>query len=458
MKGICLTFLLAPLMVAAGASPAAQPASQPATVELGPRYTDVLRGFSLRPLTGTERLRRTASRRLVLWVRRDKKTAAIRWSLDVLQARQKPSELPLADYAKAMAAELARSNNFHVESTQIATIAGKPAMHFRGIWRGTLHLWRRQCWVQLAPGEFLVVNLAGPVTDKDALDASMTAVLKSLRLFDPKAAREERRKNLLRGAELLKQFNDDALLALPGNQIHYFRVSLKGKPIGFFRIAESLTQRDNVIGLQVVRGGFMEIKGAPRQLTREDLFATADRKSEQWQRLDETAGGVIVNDGLKQNDLLVMQTTVPPKPRETRQKEVPKSIRDGYLPQALAAVLPRLIDRSKAGAYAFAVYNPASNDFDMRTISVVGPEEITLAGSKRRSVRLTDQTAFDAEPVDLWVDERGGVLRMASPGGLAMERVDRQTIIRQYAAELLELDKLKDALKDPNKYRLPRGD
>jgi len=125
-----------------GARPASAPASAPA-VRLGVRYTDVFRGFSLCPPAGAQRVRETSTRRLVGWVQRDDKTRAIRWSMEVLQTSHKPTKLSISEYAEAVTKELAKGQ-FKVKSTQVGTVAGKPAMHFRGIWRGALTLWRRQ--------------------------------------------------------------------------------------------------------------------------------------------------------------------------------------------------------------------------------------------------------------------------------------------------------------------------
>ena len=122
---------------------------------------------------------------------------------------------------------------------------------------------------------------------------------------------------------------------------------------------------------------------------------------------------------------------------------MPEFLQPAYLPEAFGPLLPRLLDRSKAGTYSFAVYNPSKNDFDMRTVRVVGEETIRIGAKNVKATRLTDQMSQQAPTADLWVDKKGMMLRMQMPSGLTMERADRRTVAAKFAAELAELDKLK---------------
>lgn len=456
MKRIRSILLVSAALAAAGTVWAQDRLGRPApapTVKLGIRYTDELRGFSLRPPADVERVREASPHRLAGWIRRDQKAATVRWSLEVLRIRQQPTKLPLAEYAKTVAAKLAQSDNFKVRSTRIGTVAGKPAMHFRGAWSGALKLWRRQSWVQTEPGVYLVLNISGPETDQAEMDAVLTAVANSLKLFDPKAALAERRENLKRGKAIIKGLSDKRLAALTVSTAQYFTISVSGKSVGFLRITESIITRGGATGLRVVRGGSLKSPGAPKQLVREELFATADRKAEQWQRLEEIPSGISIQDAIKQGQLLLVQTVLPGKPRESHKKELPGPIREAYLPQALGAVVARLVDRTKPGGWAFAVYSPARQSFEMRTVRVVGPDLISLGGRKVLATRLTDQMASDAPIASLWVNEKGRILRMRAAGGVTMELADKNAIITQFAADLVEIDKLPEKVKDRYRYK-----
>ena len=399
----------------------------------------------------TERLRESSTRRLVCWVHRDEKTRAIRWSLEVLRTQLEPAKLPRDEYVKAIARELANASRFQVESTALDKIAGKPAMHFRGTWQGALKLWRRQTWVEVKPAEYLVLNIAGPITDKAAMDKVLTAVAGTLKLFDPSAVLAERSQNLSRGSAVLGALTRAKLEAVLTGEPSYFLLRLKGKTIGFVRITEAIVRRDKDQGplgtpkggLSVGRIGALKPPGEPRRLTREELFATVDRNVERWRRIvvdgEGTSAVRSVSEGIKQEDLLLVNTIRSGRPTPSRQRRLPAKLAPAYLPAAFDVILPRMIDRTKPAAYGFVVYGAAANDFDLRILRVVGAESITHAGRGVAAVRLTDRMAPDAPSADLWVDEKGLLLMMRTADGLTMERVRQKAVSGIFAAELRQL-------------------
>ena len=151
----------------------------------------------------------------------------------------------------------------------------------------------------------------------------------------------------------------------------------------------------------------------------------------------------IVQETLKDRNTLLAQVSEKGRPAQVRRRTVPEALMPTYLPRALDLVALRLIDLSKPHAVAFAVYNPVAYDFDLRTIRIVGPEKITLGGRQLSAIRLTDQMAADAPVASLWVDSKGLLLRMRMADGMTLERVEKETVISQYAAELLRLDRIK---------------
>ena len=235
--------------------------------EPGLRYTDRLVGFSLCPPADTERIRQTSARRLVGWTRRDEQTKAVRWSLEVLRTKHKPTKMPLTEYSKAIAKELARTSNFKVTSTRLSVVAGKPAMHFSGTWSGAFELWRRQTWVRTKPGEHIVLNISGDPDAKDEMDAVMTKILGSLKLFDPKIAAAEYKKNLARGEAVLKKLSVKKLKTIINKKPHYCTIKLKDKIIGFVKLTESIVKRSDAQGLNVVSSGALVLPDTPTQLT-----------------------------------------------------------------------------------------------------------------------------------------------------------------------------------------------
>jgi len=447
MKGTMnMAAALAGLMVLAGTALPAETAP-PA---LSGRYRNVLQGFSLCPPAGTERIRQTSLRRLVAWVKRDPATRAVRWSLEVLRTRQRPTKLPLEQYAQAVARELARKSRFKVESVRLGVVAGRPAMNFRGMRGGELRLWCRQCWVQVRPNEYLVLHIAGAEGYKAEMDAVLTAVAKTLELFDPAQARKERAEGLRRGQKLLQGLTDSRLRALLPGRVLYFTLRLKDKPVGFIRLTMQIARPHGQAGLRAVRWGALRMPGQPRRLICEHLFATADGQFERWNSIVVSGEGQtatrVLQEAIKQDELLLVQTRSAGGPWKTRQYRIPKVIRGAYLPQATALVITQLIDRSQPGCYGFAVFNPAGGGFDLRTIRVLGPAKVTLAGNTVAGTHLKDQKADDAPLADVWVDAAGRLIRMRTAEGLVIDRAEADAVVKPFAAELVELQKLSERL------------
>ena len=448
------------VIAAALAGLAGPPQAGAAALVVSGRYRNILQGFSLCPPAGTERVQRTSLRQVVAWVKRDPSTRAVRWSLEVLRTRQKPTELPLEQYAQAVARELARTSRFKVESTRLGVVAGRPAFNFRGMRGAELRLWCRQCWVQVKPNDYLVLHIAGAEPYKAEMDAVLSAVANTLKLFDPAQARKERSESLRRAREVLKGLTAGKLRALLPGRVLYFTVRLKGRLVGFIRVTARIARPYGDCGLWVVRWAALKLPGQPRQLICEHLFATPDRQVERWNSAvvsgeGRTAAGVL-REAVKQDDLLLVQTQQGAGPRKTRQYRLPKAIRGAYLPQATSLLITRLIDRARPGCYGFAVFNPAGGGFDLRTIRVLGPAKITLAGEAVVGTHLKDQKADDAPPADVWVDAAGQLLKMRTAEGLVIDRADANAVVGPFAAELVELQKLSERLSGARPKRPKR--
>ncbi|MDP7161937.1 MAG: hypothetical protein QF792_00400, partial [Phycisphaerae bacterium] len=83
-------------------------------------------------------------------------------------------------------------------------------------------------------------------------------------------------------------------------------------------------------------------------------------------------------------------------------------------------------------SYAFATYDATGNNFNLRTFTVEGPEEIELSGRRVQAVRVTDQLSADAPPATMWIDKKGNLLIMEAAGGLVMEVATGQAVLRRF--------------------------
>jgi len=400
-------------------------------IVLGKRYVDPLHGFSLRPPVGTERRRGFSPSKLVSWVRRDSASGAILWTLSVLRATERKKQIELGPYSKALAEKLRREENFKMESLELSPVAGKAAIHLRGLTAG-VKMWQRQVWILARPSQFLIVMISGPETIKGRLDAICRRVLATLQLTDPTKAREIQRKNLARGRGFLSDLNDkklaDAIQAGPT----WFLLKHMGRNVGFRRVTEAPARREDVDGYLVKMWVMLSLPKTQARLMKHEMFVAGDLGVERWRKRLQIGSGktghVIDEDGLKQNELIVCNVLLDGRVT-TRQKKVRKAI---YLPQAAGMLLGRLIDLKTPAAYAFAVYDSERNSLDMRTFTVIGPTTIELGGRRIEAIRATDRPAMDAEAATLYLDARGRLLRMETAEGLVMERSTAGAVRRRF--------------------------
>lgn len=431
-------------LVAAGIAALALGQTSAPSIRLEGAYTDDVHGFALKPPANTERVRETSQRRLVAWVKRDGTNNAIMWTLEVFRTLQTPTSLPVDQYAKTVAEGLAADGQFKVTSTETGKLAGRDSIDIRGVLTNPAKLWRRQTWVRTGPGSNLVLEISGAVGYQAEMDATLSAVGETLKVFDPTAALQKRKENITRTGELLSKLTDDKLKAILASEPYYLLIQHDAKPIGFLKIGETMVKRGTVTGLQVLRGGALKVGTDPVRYTREDLFATSDRIAEQWGRTFMEGAGKTATllTGSKVGDMLTVQTDLPGKPKaKIDRRDFPELVRTSYMPVAFDVLASRIVERTAGKTYAFAMYNAGSKDFDLRVLTVVGEETIDWAGGKVKCMRLSDQMAADAPETQVWVDQKGMILRMKTAEGLLVEASDRKSVQAAFGNELAELEK-----------------
>lgn len=412
-------------------------------VQLSPRrYTDKLNGFSLRPPLATEQRREPSPSRLVRWIHRDDKTRAIDWTLSVIRLVEKKAEIDLKEYARALAAKLRADDSFQVDSAEVIQVAGKGAIDVRGVTGGMVRMWQRQVWIFARPRRFIILMISGPQGAKGKLQKIHQTVLDTVKLTDPLVTLAAEKKNLLRGRRFLASLRGRKLSAAA--QMQWFVIRLKDQPVGWMLQTESLAKTKGPQGQKPVNG--IEVKTwtmtkFPKdrlRLQRRVMFSSQDGQIERWHEVLQVgqgpSGTVIKEDGIRQAELIVCTITQGGR-QKTHKKTVPRDPnrpRDEiYLPRAIGMILPRLLDLSKPAAYAFASYSSQINDFELRTVTVIGPERISIGDRRVDAVRATDVVGANEElATEWWVDAKGLLLRMKSAGDLTVETSSRREIVK----------------------------
>jgi hypothetical protein len=102
-----------------------------------------------------------------------------------------------------------------------------------------------------------------------------------------------------------------------------------------------------------------------------------------------------------------------------------------YLPQALGALLPRLVPIDQPTGYAFASYDTSTTQVMFRYIDVLQEEDIILDGKKYRAVGITDRLGMQGEPTTHYMSREGKYLGSINAATkLEIIPTDRETLTR----------------------------
>ena len=417
-------------------------AAEPST-DLGTRHVDTINGYSLRGPAGTARRREYSKSRLVSWTRRDKSTGAIDLTLTVLKVTNVKKQIDMKAYAATLRKRLAREQQLYISKLIVTKVAGKIAIDLSG--SGGLSgpgLWQRQVWILQMEGQFLILAISGPEGRKEHLNTIHDKVLASLELTDPTAAVNIRNANLKRGQDLLAGLTDAKLAAAFNGTQQWYLFSKAGKDVGYMYLTASPARREGASGYQAVSVLRLKLPKDQLRRARREQFATRKRDFCRWQETMVAGSGRYVENGIRQGDM-AMCTISSGGQERTYKKRLNVPTANIFLPRAFGMVLPRLVDLTKKQTYAFATYTSDANAFDVRTMTVVGGDHLTLGARRVEAVRILDRAADDAEPATVWVGSRGTVFKMATPDGLVMEASTRDGVIRRFPIEEAAIRMLK---------------
>jgi hypothetical protein len=421
--------LACPLPLAFAEPPAA---SQSLGLELGSPYVDLFHGFGLTPPAGAERSNDPIPEQLVSWRLRDAKTNVILWTLGVGKIVNKEAPDDLDAYAKSLAATLKEKENFQIASTEVHEIAGHQAVDIKGTTEGKVRWWQRQVQIASGKGNFVLLRMTGPADAAGSMDATMSAVLATVKIIDPKEALVQREKNLQAGAEFLKTVTPEKLKAAIQTEPLYVLASTNGKAkIG--RIAwQSLGTREKVQGAEIRMKMLPPTGGDPEQPpTTLTWFCSADRTSESWEEKDGSRAGR-QEKGAQTDWKITIETSSKIETAKTVTKVIPKEIRGCYMPGAFGMMLAQLLDLKKPATYGFAVYAAEAKAFDVYTVTVVGAVKIEIGGKEVQGYQVDIQPAEDASRFQMFVDQKGRFLRAVAAGGTDTA-VDKETFFKAYS-------------------------
>ena len=127
---------------------------------------------------------------------------------------------------------------------------------------------------------------------------------------------------------------------------------------------------------------------------------------------------------------------------ENAPKTIEPDIRGCFLPNAFQSFIPQLLDLKKPATYGFAVYSPVVSAFDVWTLTIIGASKVDIGGKEVKAYQIDFQTAEDAPHSQIYLDEKGRLLRSFTDGGLVVEYVDKETFFKAFpkTADLIGKD------------------
>jgi len=412
----------------------------------GSRYTDPLHGFSIQRPEGSRVVRQAHRREMVQFLLPDPAGGPAPIRVSLLEVSRKGAPVTdLAGFARALADHLLVNESFKADPAriEIGPTAGCPSLVLAGSVGGEkFGLYRRDIWLQVDPTKdprrFLILRTTGPMEAAERVTALSRSSAATLRVFDAEKTRAALEKDLARGAKALSEAAPPTIRRILAQRDYWLAIVRDGKTVGFVHVTEAPAARNRTEGIRVVTEMAYVGANRVRTLIRDDSYAAFDRSLERWEFFSVEVDGDVERNrhhefGLQQDQLLVVQTVVGPHHTRSHQREIPRGI---YLPKTLGVLAPRLIDRSKPGSWAFAQYDPATREVEMRTLTVKGPQSIKLGGKTFKAVEMTDRLGLGAPTVTMFLDAAGLPLKVVRPDGSVFQQTTGEAIRARFEREL----------------------
>jgi len=450
-------WIVALLLVAASALFAAdKPASKTVAADeedirdrLGERFTSQGRGISFRPPLGGAQNKRTAiGTEIVRYSASDEK-----WSLNVsMLTFEKPMRLISVDNPTTpedesktkpgilqqivqqlqqnnQGTEILRQDKVNLGLNDVGMLVARYT-------QGGQTMLRQQAIIQRNDQLFYLLDFSSPSghtpADKpDVEDPSermaadiFAAVLDSVQLLDQKALLVDEEERLYRTRTLLLTLPNRIKSAIAAEQ--YFRVMQNGKDIGWMYVTEEPGERQGESGFSVASLSEAAPQATLRVQVASEMFCSLNLKKakEAWvtintiekdkikshasefgqsekkiERVLDERNGDTDNDPkapkMRSTERYHLQVTQTNKSNAT---PIHRDLPPFYVPQAISAMLPRLLPLSEAKGYLFLVWVGNERELIKRYLDVEPVRTDTFAGQTFKAIVVKDRIGLEGEP------------------------------------------------------------
>ncbi len=407
-------------------------------------YVDASFGFSFRPfhdcqIVRQKRLDAEGNLELAQFVNLGRD-----WMLTVYLPQESSSATPdeaLEDFETRLTrrdpeARPLRKEKLTVRGRDVAWAAGSLSVG-KGQW------FRQEATVFARADTRVVLAFDVPLSQRTAAEALFRDVIGSFEVLRSEAVQKRIDDALVRSAEFLASLGRGGKLAPDLIKEAYLRILINGKDTGYLWMRESRGTFERREGVGIRHEGWMfESDGTvKRQLS--EMFLSDDLTFEKWNTVGEIviparAGAPLqklttYEQGLREDRQILVAFTE--SPNATNAKERTIEAPEAYAPLALFTLFPRLIDRNKPELYAFIGYNGDRRGLILRTLRVVGPQNVTIDGRMRRATRIEDSEGLLPPISEMYVDDKGQVVKMVA-GDVEMLAAGEERISSLYRARV----------------------
>jgi len=415
---------------------------------LGERFTSRGRGISFRPPIGGTQMKRTPiGTDIVRYSGADEK-----WSLNVsMLTFEKPMRLLAVDNPTTPEDETKtkpgilqqivqqlQQNNAGTEVLRQDVV--NVGIHDTGMLvvrftQGAQTFLRQQAIIQRNDQLFYILDFTSPSghTPADKPDVEdppermaadiFAAIVDSVQLLDQKALLVDEEERLYRTRTLLVSLSNRIRAAITSEQ--YFRVMQGGKDIGWMYITEELGDHQGENGFFVSSLSEASPQASLRVQVASEMFASLDFKSakEAWVTINtiekdkarSSASEFGQSEKHPQQIIDARAGDGPDDPKSGKLRPeryhfhvtqtnkatatpIARELPPFYIPQAISAMLPRLVPLTEAKGYLFLVWVGSERELIKRYIDVEAPKTDTFNGQTARFIIVKDRIGLEAEP------------------------------------------------------------
>lgn len=443
---LCGAALLCVAVPASAQSPESQKAAGLLeTIRLADQpYTDASFGFALRPfsdgdLTRQKRFTDAGETELVQFFH-----YRLNWAMTVNLARIErplsPDEM-LARIEKRLADQ---HPGFQAVRRDKLTITGHDAVRFAGTAKVKDAEWFvQEAVVAVRPTEWFVILFNTPVDHRAKSEPLFDEILGSFQMLRSEMTQELLQQSLVRGTELLRKVAADGTIAKNLIEEHYLRTLVDGRDVGYLWLRELRTTQNRRAGVGLHQEGWIFDAGGAVRIQVTQMFLSDDMAYERWDMrtriLIPAAGNVpmrveqTIEQGVREQDRLLIAYTKPGNVEKLEDRTI--AVSPSFAPVAFFTLLPRLLDAKNPQTYAFAAYNSERHGLVVRSIRVVGSQDILVDGRSARVTRIEDSEGLIPPVSEIYVDAQGRLARVVA-GNVEMIGTPKSKIVAMYSEKM----------------------